>query len=110
MRMSWTFIFSLSFFLIASGATSFLVIRSQSEKTSSLSVLDNCFSNTSQGDISIPNENCLKKSVNSLLQTYSTTDLMNYIVASTTSISITNNCHFRTHIVCEDTFINAYTM
>jgi hypothetical protein len=101
MQISKSLIFSIVLFLLA--AAYFLTARPFGEKTVSLSMLNNCFSDASV--MGGPNDECLKKSVETLLQTYSTKDLMNYVVASTSPNAVITYCHDAAHIIGEEAFI-----
>lgn len=91
--------------IIVSIAVAYLFPKSH-EKTLPLSILNNCFSSsTATSKSPWPDDECLKKSVNSLLEDYSTVDLMNYIVATTTPYGVTNYCHAAAHIIGQETFI-----
>ena len=84
----------------------FLASELRGDKASSLSELNDCFSNTSTASQNAgPNDECLQERIASLLNSFSTADLMNYAVASTTPYSVTSYCHNTAHIIGEETFI-----
>lgn len=76
-----------------------------------MSILNNCFSKTSASPATFnPDDRCLKKSVDTLLETYSTSELMSYIVASTAPYAIISNCHDVAHVIGQETFIKSGNM
>jgi hypothetical protein len=93
--------------LVTLGITFALLYRYHNESPQ-LSSLLNCFPTASTtSPLYRPEEECLKESVASLLETHTTKDLMNYIVATTTPFTVTRYCHEVAHVIGEETFIKS---
>jgi hypothetical protein len=95
-------VFGIVVFALVAGLT--FVLRPVVDMDTGLTPasLTRCFS--AQTSYAEANPECLKSTVQNLLQRYSSTEILNYVSASTSAKSLTSNCHDIGHVIGETLF------